>query len=194
MNRLEEESANYNRRKEEMEVELDAYYAEQRKRLLWMMSQEPGSQNGDNARVPCKVSPCPGCTAAIGEEHEAGCPEESCPSCGGEALRCFCNALTDSDKWAIIKGIEFDPSVAPRIHWSVAVQQNQLALIDKAAIRYFMIGNPDTTPRTMAGMLNRTIDVVADWMKVVRSYEPGIGVRVPKRSVTPHFSSVMLHF
>ena len=39
MNRLEEESANYNRRKEEMEVELDAYYAEQRKRLLCMMSQ-----------------------------------------------------------------------------------------------------------------------------------------------------------
>ena len=33
---------------------------------------------------------CPACHAAIGEEHELGCPVEICPWCGGQLIHCEC--------------------------------------------------------------------------------------------------------
>lgn len=40
--------------------------------------------------IQTDIESCPACHAATGEEHELGCPVETCPWCGGQLIHCEC--------------------------------------------------------------------------------------------------------
>ncbi|MBI2390367.1 MAG: hypothetical protein HYV09_12325 [Deltaproteobacteria bacterium] len=56
------------------------------------------TDRGEKERIPFgeerhrEESPCPGCGVYDFELHQAGCPVEECPICGGLRAQCGCDA------------------------------------------------------------------------------------------------------